>query len=118
MTRVKLFVELHGDRASGDAPEVRGGLTWLGSRRFVAVEFDAGPLSDTGARKVLRLIRLAEQVSAPVLVVGHPEGVSSGIFAVVRALRAAKVPVTLVGHNWGALADENHVDVLSSLPDF
>lgn len=118
MSRVKLFVELHGDRASGDASEVRGGLTWMGSHRFVAVEFEAEPLSGAGARKVLRLIRLAEQVSAPVLIVGRPGGVSSGVFGVVRALRAAKVPVTLVGHEWGALANETHVNVLSSLPHF
>lgn len=113
---VELRLELHGDRVSGDAPEVRGGLTWFGSERYVAVEFGSEPLTESGARKAIRMIRLAEQTSAPVLVVGRLHGAPTSVFSVVRALRAARVRVVLVGGDWGALENESHIDVVPTIP--
>jgi len=112
----EIRLELHGDRASGDPPEVRGGFTWLGRERYVVLEFGEGDLSDAGARKATRLIRLAEQTKAPVLVLGRLEGEASPVFQVVRALRSARVRVVLVGNEWGALANESHVEVLPAIP--
>lgn len=116
-TTVDLRLEFHGDRASGDAPEVRGGFAWIGAERRVAVEFGSEPLSEGGGRKAIRLARLAEQTNAPLLVVGRLHGTATAVFSVVRALRSARVRVTLVGDDWGALGEEPHIEVVPAIPN-
>ena len=69
------FLELHGDRKSGDDSAVIGGLARLdgdkvvvvGYQRIRSVEMPKAP-GPEGYRKCSRLIRLAEAFSKPVII--------------------------------------------------
>ena len=90
------FVELHGDRAFADDPAMVGGLARVGGRALVVVGHQKG--RDTkekvqrqfgmpnpeGYRKALRLMKLAERFSLPVLALIDTPGAYPGIGAEER----------------------------------
>jgi acetyl-CoA carboxylase carboxyl transferase subunit beta len=125
------FLELHGDRWSGDDPAVLGGLAWLDNQPVLVVGTCKG--TDTaqnvrrnfgmphpaGYRKAIRLFTLAERLAVPVVTLvdtpgAYPglraeEGNQSGaIAAALVALTELRVPVVSVvtgeGGSGGALA--------------
>jgi len=61
------FLELHGDRKSGDDRVVIGGLARLDEYKVVVIGYQEAP-GPKGYRKCLRLIRLAEAFNKPVIV--------------------------------------------------
>jgi acetyl-CoA carboxylase carboxyl transferase subunit beta len=125
------FLELHGDRLSADSPSIVGGIADIdgapvmvvatqkghSTNELVATSFGmAGP---EGYRKALRLFRLAEKLSLPVVTLvdtpgAHPgveaeqHGQSAAIAANILALTGLAVPVVAVitgeGGSGGALA--------------
>jgi acetyl-CoA carboxylase carboxyl transferase subunit beta len=125
------FLELHGDRQSADSPSIVGGIADIdgapvmvvatqkghSTNELVATSFGmAGP---EGYRKALRLFRLAEKLSLPVVTLvdtpgAHPgveaeqHGQSAAIAANILALTGLAVPVVAVitgeGGSGGALA--------------
>jgi acetyl-CoA carboxylase carboxyl transferase subunit alpha len=64
------FLELRGDRKSGDDRTVAGGLARLNGYKvvFIGYQRDTRPPGPEGYRKCLRLIRLAEAFNKPVIV--------------------------------------------------
>ena len=69
------FLELHGDRKSGDDNAVVGGLARLNKRKAVAVSFQADKSAPSpvlpapeGYRKAMRLARLAEAFHKPIII--------------------------------------------------
>ncbi|MEO7464611.1 MAG: acetyl-CoA carboxylase carboxyltransferase subunit alpha, partial [Nitrosospira sp.] len=125
------FEELHGDRSFADDPAIVGGLARFGGQTVMAIGHQKG--RDTkekihrnfgmpkpeGYRKALRLMRLAEKFSVPVLTFIDTPGAYPGIGAEERGqseaigrnlyvLAELKVPVicTIIGEggSGGALA--------------
>jgi sugar phosphate isomerase/epimerase len=68
-------MELHGDRASGDDEALRCGLAWVGDSRCVFLDSDEHALSAVAARQALRMVRLAEHLRVPLLLMGTMAGV-------------------------------------------
>lgn len=124
------FCELHGDRHIGDDASMPGGFARLGDRRVVVIGHQKG--RDTkenlmrnfgsahpeGYRKALRLMKLAEKFSLPVITLIDTPGAFPGIGAEERNIAEAiaynlremmllKVPVIAVvlgeGGSGGAL---------------
>ena len=125
------FEELHGDRAFADDPAIIGGLARLNGQSVLVIGHQKG--NDTkeniyrnfgmprpeGYRKALRLMRLAEKFSLPILTFVDTPGAFPGIDAEERgqseaigrnlyAMAELKVPilVTVIGEggSGGALA--------------
>ncbi|MFI6389992.1 acetyl-CoA carboxylase carboxyltransferase subunit alpha [Nonomuraea sp. NPDC050547] len=125
------FVELHGDRLSGDCPAVVGGLARLDGRPIVfighqkghttreRVERNFGMPTPAGYRKAARLMRLAAKLGHPILTLVDTPGAYPGIEAEedgqawaiaenLRLMSTLPVPVVTVvtgeGGSGGALA--------------
>ncbi|MBI5233443.1 MAG: acetyl-CoA carboxylase carboxyltransferase subunit alpha [Deltaproteobacteria bacterium] len=125
------FVELHGDRLFKDDPAIVGGLAKLGNVSVVVIGQQKGRNTKEkvfrnfgmphpeGYRKALRLMRLAERFSMPVITlidtpgaypgVGAEErGQSEAIAANLMGMSVLKTPVVAViigeGGSGGALA--------------
>lgn len=124
------FVELHGDRLHADDPAIVGGMGWLGGRPVVAIGHQKGrdikerklrnfgSARPEGYRKALRLMRLAEKLRKPVvLVVDTPaadcsvgaeeRGISEAIARNLMEMFRIQVPMVVVvigeGGSGGAL---------------
>lgn len=90
------FVELSGDRSSGDDPAVIGGFARMGSMRFMVIgqekgkdtqsriERNFGMVHPEGFRKALRLAQLAEKFSLPLVLVVDTPGAHPGAAAEER----------------------------------
>ena len=95
------FVELHGDRHIGDDHSMPGGFATLGGQKVVVIGHQKG--RDTkenllrnfgsahpeGYRKALRLMRLAERFSLPVITMIDTPGAFPGIGAEERNIAEA-----------------------------
>lgn len=62
------FLEMHGDRKSGDDKAVIGGLARLNGYKVAVMGYQNSQTSPAGYRKSVRLINLAEDFSKPVIV--------------------------------------------------
>ena len=105
------FEELHGDRAFADDPSIVGGLARFGSRSVMVIGHQKG--RDTkeklhrnfgmpkpeGYRKALRLMRLAERFSVPVMTFVDTPGAYPGVGAEERGQSEA------IGRNLFAMAE-------------
>ncbi|GAB3483397.1 acetyl-CoA carboxylase, carboxyltransferase subunit beta [Nocardiopsis coralliicola] len=125
------FVELHGDRASGDSPAIVGGMARVGGRAVMVIGHqkghgtaeliarDFGMPTPDGYRKAARLLRLAAKLGLPVLTLIDTPGAHPGVegermgqaFAIADNLRLmSRLPVPIVavvtgeGGSGGALA--------------
>jgi len=90
------FVEVHGDRAFSDDPAVVGGLATLGGRSVMLVghqkgrgvkqkiQRNFGQPHPEGYRKALRLMKLAQQFTKPVVTLIDTPGAYPGIGAEER----------------------------------
>ncbi len=90
------FIELHGDRSFGDDPAIVGGLATIDGINLVLigqqkghdttenVARNFGMPNPEGYRKALRLMKLAEKFSLPVLTLIDTPGASPGIEAEER----------------------------------
>ena len=93
------FIEIHGDRSSGDDPAIIAGLGTLGGKAvaFVAVErghleerarrHDGRPYPE-GYRKARRVMDLAERLRLPLLTLIDTPGAYPGVEAEERGLAA------------------------------
>lgn len=125
------FIELHGDRSTGDCGAIVGGLTFLDSTPVIVVGHQKGhtiaelternfgmPMPE-GYRKAARLLRLAEKLGTPVVTLvdtpgAHPgpeaetRGQAVAIAENIRLMTTLRVPVisliTGEGGSGGALA--------------
>jgi acyl-CoA carboxylase subunit beta len=87
------FVELHGDRASGDCPAMVAGLARLAARPVAVVghqkghtpaqlaERNFGMPNPTGYRKAARVMRLAAKLGVPVVTLVDTPGAYPGVEA-------------------------------------
>jgi acetyl-CoA carboxylase carboxyl transferase subunit beta len=87
---VRGFVELHGDRQSGDDPAIVGGLGELGTQTVMVIGQERGRTPEEqalcrkgaampeGYRKALRLMKLAAKSHLPVLTLVDTPGANSG----------------------------------------
>jgi len=105
------FEELHGDRAFADDPSIIGGLARFGSQSVMVIGHQKG--RDTkeklyrnfgmpkpeGYRKALRLMRLAERFSIPVMTFVDTPGAYPGVGAEERGQSEA------IGRNLFAMAE-------------
>jgi len=105
------FEELHGDRAFADDPSIVGGLARFGSQSVMVIGHQKG--RDTkeklhrnfgmpkpeGYRKALRLMRLAERFSVPVMTFVDTPGAYPGVGAEERGQSEA------IGRNLFAMAE-------------
>ncbi|MGD2140860.1 MAG: acetyl-CoA carboxylase carboxyltransferase subunit alpha [Burkholderiales bacterium] len=105
------FEELHGDRAFADDPSIVGGLARFGSESVMVIGHQKG--RDTkeklhrnfgmpkpeGYRKALRLMRLAEKFSIPVMTFVDTPGAYPGVGAEERGQSEA------IGRNLFAMAE-------------
>ena len=105
------YEELHGDRAFADDPSIIGGLARFGSQSVMVIGHQKG--RDTkeklhrnfgmpkpeGYRKALRLMRLAERFSIPVLTFVDTPGAYPGVGAEERGQSEA------IGRNLFAMAE-------------
>lgn len=125
------FVELHGDRLSGDCPAVVGGVGWLDGAPLVLIghqkghngqelaKRNFGMPSPAGNRKAARLMRLAAKWGVPVVTFIDTPGAYPGIEAEeggqalaiaenLRLMSTLPVPIVSVvtgeGGSGGALA--------------
>ncbi|WP_279579027.1 acetyl-CoA carboxylase carboxyl transferase subunit alpha [Fodinicola feengrottensis] len=125
------FLELHGDRVSGDCPAIVGGIGLLHGRPVALighqkgrdtrerVQRNFGMASPSGYRKAARLMRLAAKLGLPVVTLIDTPGADPGIQAEergqawaiaenLRLMSALPVPVVVVitgeGGSGGALA--------------
>lgn len=100
------FVELHGDRFFGDDRAMPGGLATLGGHRCVVIghqkgrntkenlQRNFGSANPEGYRKALRLMRLAEKFSLPVIALIDTPGAYPGVGAEERHI-AESIAVNL-----------------------
>jgi acetyl-CoA carboxylase carboxyl transferase subunit beta len=93
------FIELHGDRSSGDDPAVVAGLGILGGRAVAIVALERGHLEDRskrhdgrpypeGYRKARRVMELAERLSIPLVTLIDTPGAYPGVESEERGLAA------------------------------
>ncbi|MEU7587811.1 acetyl-CoA carboxylase carboxyltransferase subunit alpha [Micromonospora sp. NPDC049230] len=137
------FLELHGDRVSGECPAVVGGLAWLDDRPVMVIGQQKGHDSTelirrnfgmprpAGYRKAARLMRLAEKLGVPVVTLvdtpgaypgadAEEQGQAVAIAENLRLMAALTVPVVSVvigeGGSGGALglAVANRVLIFAS----
>ncbi|NLY69314.1 MAG: acetyl-CoA carboxylase carboxyltransferase subunit alpha [Clostridiales bacterium] len=90
------FIELHGDRRSGDDAAVVGGVAFLGSRPVTVIAIEKGhgtkermrrnfgAPNPEGYRKSLRLMRQAEKFGRPVVCFVDTSGAFCGVEAEER----------------------------------
>ena len=124
------FHELHGDRLFGDDQSVVGGLARVGEKNVVIigqekgndtesrVKRNFGMLSPEGFRKAIRLMKLAEKFSLPIVslidtpgaycgLVAEERGQGSAIAYNLREMTRIKVPIIVLvigeGSSGGAL---------------
>ncbi|MFA7692365.1 MAG: acetyl-CoA carboxylase carboxyl transferase subunit alpha [Candidatus Hydrogenedentes bacterium] len=124
------FIELHGDRCSGDDPAIVGGLARFNGETVMVIGQQKGVATDEkvyrnfgmahpeGYRKALRLMRMAEQFSYPILnfvdtpaaypgIEAEARGQGSAIAQNLLALFCIKSPIFAVvlseGGSGGAL---------------
>jgi acetyl-CoA carboxylase carboxyl transferase subunit alpha len=95
------FVELHGDRHIGDDAAMPVGLATIGGKRCVVVGHEKGretkeklrrnfgSANPEGYRKALRLMRIAEKFSLPVVAIIDTPGAYPGIGAEERNIAEA-----------------------------
>jgi acetyl-CoA carboxylase carboxyl transferase subunit alpha len=95
------FVELHGDRCFGEDRAMPGGLATLGERQCVVVGHQKGRelkenirrnfgcANPEGYRKALRLMRLAEKFSLPLVALIDTPGAYPGVGAEERHISEA-----------------------------
>ncbi|MFG1649761.1 acetyl-CoA carboxylase carboxyltransferase subunit alpha [Micromonospora sp. NPDC049275] len=95
------FVELHGDRLSGDCPAIVGGVARLAGRHVMVIGHQKGHTtadlvarnfgmaSPAGHRKALRLMRLAARLGLPVVTLVDTPGADPGISAEEQGQAAA-----------------------------
>ncbi len=100
------FVELHGDRFFGDDPAMPGGLGTIGEHRVVIVGHQKGrntkenvlrnfgSANPEGYRKALRLMRLADKFSLPIVALIDTPGAYPGVGAEERHI-AESIAVNL-----------------------
>ncbi len=99
------FVELHGDRESGDDPAIVAGVGLLDGRPLAIVGMERGHGEDAarrhfgrpypeGYRKAQRLMRLAARVGLPVVTLVDTPGAYPGVEAEERGL-AGEIAETL-----------------------
>ena len=92
-----VFVELHGDRDSGDDPAVVAGLGLLDGRAIAVVGLERGRGDDRerrhggraypeGYRKAQRVMRLAARLNLPLLTLIDTPGAYPGVEAEERGL--------------------------------
>jgi acetyl-CoA carboxylase carboxyl transferase beta subunit/acetyl-CoA carboxylase carboxyl transferase alpha subunit len=100
-----LFVELHGDRESGDDPAVVAGLGLIDDRRVAIVGFERGHGEESdsrrlgrpvpsGYRKAQRIMRLAARHQLPLITLIDTPGAFPGIESEVGGL-AGEIAETL-----------------------
>ncbi len=93
------FVELHGDRSSGDDPAIVAGVGTLDGKAIAVVALERGHLADRarrhhgqpfpeGYRKARRIMELAERLRMPLLTLIDTPGAYPGIEAEERGLAA------------------------------
>ena len=91
------FVELHGDRASGDDPAVVAGIGTLDGKAIAIVALERGHLEDRGRRhdgrpypegyrKARRVMELAERLRLPLLTLIDTPGAYPGVESEERGL--------------------------------
>lgn len=124
------FIELHGDRCFGDDTAIIGGFATLDSRRIMLIGHQKGKTVEEniktnfgmgrpeGYRKALRLMKLAEKYSLPVLSIidtpgaypgmdaeerGQAEAISRNILEMSNLSTPIAVLVTGEGGSGGAL---------------
>jgi acyl-CoA carboxylase subunit beta len=125
------FVELRGDRVSGDCPAIVGGVGWLGGQPLVVIghqrghtaaelsERNFGMAIPAGYRKAARLMRLAGKLGIPVVTfvdtpgaypgpAAEERGQANAIAENLRLMAQLPVPIVSVilgeGGSGGALA--------------
>jgi acetyl-CoA carboxylase carboxyl transferase subunit alpha len=125
------FIELHGDRRYADDPAIVGGLSKINGQSIMIIGHQKGRSlkeriyrnfgqpNPEGYRKALRLIRLAERFSIPIVTLIDTQGAYPGIGAEERGqseaiatnlmvLSGIKVPIVSIvigeGGSGGALA--------------
>ena len=125
------FIEIHGDRCYMDDPAIIGGLAWLRGEPVLIVGHQKGRTTQErlyrnfgmphpdGYRKALRLMKLAEKFSRPIITLIDTPGAYPGIEAEergqaeaiaknLREMSALRVPIVSVvigeGGSGGALA--------------
>ena len=97
---VEEFVELHGDRATGDDPAVVAGLGRLGGvpvaivaqergRGEDAARRNGGRVGPAGYRKAVRLMRLAGHLELPIVTLVDTPGTARGVEAEVGGIGVA-----------------------------
>jgi acetyl-CoA carboxylase carboxyl transferase subunit beta len=100
-----LFVELHGDRESGDDPAVVAGLGLIGDHRVAVVGFERGHGEESelrrlgrpvpsGYRKAQRILKLASRHHLPVITLVDTPGAYPGIESEIGGL-AGEIAETL-----------------------
>jgi acyl-CoA carboxylase subunit beta len=93
------FIELHGDRSSGDDPAVVAGFGILGGRAVAVVALERGHLEDRamrhdgrpypeGYRKARRVMELAERLTMPLITLIDTPGAYPGVESEERGLAA------------------------------
>jgi len=98
----KYFVELHGDRCMGDDKAIVGGLAYLDQQPIVCIGHQKGINTKQrqmrnfgmahphGYRKALRLMKMAEKFSLPVVIFVDTPGAACGLeaeeFSVAQAI--------------------------------
>jgi acetyl-CoA carboxylase carboxyl transferase subunit beta len=93
------FVELHGDRSSGDDPAVIAGLGTLDGKAVAVIGLERGHLEDRalrhdgrpypeGYRKARRVMELAERLRMPLITLIDTPGAYPGVEAEERGLAA------------------------------
>jgi acetyl-CoA carboxylase carboxyl transferase subunit beta len=93
------FVELHGDRASGDDPAVVAGIGTINGRAIAVVSLERGHGADAerrhdgrpypeGYRKARRVMDLAERLRLPLLTLIDTPGAYPGVESEERGLAA------------------------------
>ena len=99
------FVELHGDRLFGDDRALIGGFATIGGRKVMLIghrkgrgveeniEANFGMANPEGYRKAMRLMRLAEKYSLPVVSFVDTPGAYPGSEAEARG-QAERSPIT------------------------
>ena len=125
------FIEVHGDRSSGDDPAIIGGIGRLGTRAVTVIATQKGTTVEEkiathygdpepqGYRKALRLMRQADKFKRPIITLINTAGAYPGadaeqhgqgeaIAALLEASYEIKVPFIAVifgeGGSGGALA--------------
>ena len=136
------FIELHGDRLIGDDRALIGGFASIGGERIMVagnnkgtttednIERNFGYASPEGFRKVLRLMKLAEKFSLPMVTIidipaaypgkeAEERGVAEAIAHNIYELMRIEIPVISVvigeGGSGGALASGGVGDVILML---